>query len=280
MVRVRYSFGSRHTGRIENIDKQKEKLPDIVKKVVRVSDIVLEVLDARFIGEMRNLELERLVEKRGKKLIYVLNKADLVDYKKINRQFSSSFRPRVFVSCKKRFGSRELRERIKIEASRVELSNKRERVQVGVVGYPNSGKSSLINFLTGKNSAKTSKQAGFTRGMQKIRLSEGIVLLDTPGVIPAGEYSTSKRERFSQNAKVGARTYSDVKYPEEVVDYIMKDNSGVISDFYGVEFEGDVDEFIEKLGQKKGFLRKGGKVDVDRTSRFILRDWQKGDIRI
>jgi len=76
MVRVRYSFGSRHTGRIANIKKQRGKYPDVMRDVVRISDIVLEVLDARYVGETRNVLVEEDVLRQGKKLIYVLNKCD------------------------------------------------------------------------------------------------------------------------------------------------------------------------------------------------------------
>ena len=68
MVRVRYSFGSRHTGNIKNIKKQKKTYPDIMEEVVQISDIVLEVLDARFIEETRNLAIEKDIKKLGKKI--------------------------------------------------------------------------------------------------------------------------------------------------------------------------------------------------------------------
>ena len=58
MVRVRYSFGCRHTGRITNIKKQRGKYPDVMRNVIEISDVVLEVLDARYIEETRNLEIE------------------------------------------------------------------------------------------------------------------------------------------------------------------------------------------------------------------------------
>ena len=79
MVRVRYSFGSRHTGKLKNIKKQRGKYPDVMKNVVDISDIVLEVLDSRFVEETRNEALEKRLKKSGKKVVFVLNKADLVN---------------------------------------------------------------------------------------------------------------------------------------------------------------------------------------------------------
>jgi len=310
MVRVRYSFGCRHTGRIENIKKQRGKFPDVMKDVVRISDIVLEILDARFIEETRNLEAEKDVDKQGKKLVYIFNKCDLVDVKDLEKQIPSWMRPYVFVSATKGIGLRDLKARIKMEAKRIlagwknsedtEIQN-RKKIHVGVIGYPNTGKSSVINFISRRGAAKTSKQAGFTKGMQKIRMSEDILILDTPGVIPNSEYS-SESKSFAKDVKVGARTYSDVKNPEDVVYYLIsastpKDennltdeeqaaieeaerNSEAIEKFYEVKADGSVEVLIEELGKKKGFLGKGGKIDVDRTARLILRDWQSGAIRV
>ncbi len=307
MVRVRYSFGCRHTGRIENIKKQRGKYPDVMKDVVRISDIVLEILDARFIEETRNLKVEEDVLSQGKVLVYVLNKSDLIDVKKMEDGLPKWMRPYVFVSATKNYGLKDLKSRIRIEAKRILSKRKnikieikpikkkvvksneanevvkdlksKKRIHVGVIGYPNVGKSSVINFITRRGVAKTAKQAGFTRGMQKIRMSENILILDTPGVIPENMYSTESKS-FAQNVKVGARTYSDVKEPENVLFYLMKDYSDEIEKYYGIDAGGDVEVLIEKLGRKRGHLGKGGKIDADRTSRIILRDWQEGKIKI
>jgi len=202
MVRVRYSFGCRHTGRIENIKKQRGKYPDVMKEVVRISDIVLEILDARFIEETRNLKVEEDVLKQGKILVYILNKSDLIDVKAMERTIPKWMRPYVFVSATKDYGLKNLKARIKMESKRILAKRKgkdiivedikskkqknkeqkdksvvkdlrsKKRIHVGVIGYPNVGKSSIINFITRRSVAKTAKQAGFTRGMQKIRMSE------------------------------------------------------------------------------------------------------------
>jgi nuclear GTP-binding protein len=352
MVRVRYSFGSRHTGRITNIKKQRGKYPDVMKDVVRISDIVLEILDARYIEETRNIAVEDDILKQGKLLIYVFNKVDLVDRKELEKQIPAWMKPYVFVSATENIGLRDIKARIKMESKRIlaarrpssasgvpssdgdseesqsstgkaekkskysKLQDKKDRdakakltkmdvvkdmrgakrIHVGVIGYPNAGKSSVINFITRKGAAKTAKQAGFTKGMQKIRMSEDILILDTPGVIPASKYSTESKS-FAADVKVGGRTYSDVKDPEDVVYYLMtapepKDSDNVtdkeknaikdaevnakkILDYYGFE-DLNAEDLIEELGKSKGFLGKGGVVDVDRSARIVLRDWQRG----
>jgi hypothetical protein len=325
-----------------------------MKDVVRISDIILEILDARYIEETRNLDLEGDIIDNGKLLIYVINKSDLIDREKMEKSLPSWMKPYVFISATTGVGLNELKGRVKMEAKRImkereevakdvaakekiraekekaseghkdnEKSKKAEkdkttnkdgskkksivydlaskkRIHVGIVGYPNAGKSTVINFITRKSAAKTAKQAGFTKGMQKIRLSGNILLLDTPGVIPLEKYST-EHNMGKNDVKVGGRTYSDVKDPENSVFYLIKAdtpkdpenpteeeqedindalrNSKAIDKFYNIESNGDVEVLIEELGKRLGHLGKGGKVDVDRTARIILRDWQTGKIR-
>jgi len=275
-MRVRYSFSSRRTGHIKNIRKQKKKIPVLINEIVETSDILLEILDARFIEETRNKEVEEKIKNNGKKIIYVINKADLVD---LNSKVLEAVKLEnyIFVSCKKGIGIHELREKIKREADKMELDR---RIQVGVIGYPNTGKSSLINLLSKRSAAGTGSEAGFTKGIQKIRLSENIVLLDTPGLIPESEYSPIKAEFIARQAKFGARTSNTIRDPEMVVAELMKEYSRQIEGFYGIHANGNSEILIELLGRKKSFLKKGEKVDEDKTSRLIIKDWQEGRIRI
>jgi len=276
-MRVKYSFSSRRTGNISNIKRQREKYPKILLNMIRVCDIMLEVLDARFIDKTRNLVIEDKICRHEKKLIFVINKIDLVDVEKLKKDLNEKkMYPYVLISCKTRVGGSELRNRVKIEAKKVK--NRFNRIQVGVIGYPNTGKSSLINFLTGTGSAKTGKEPGFTKGVQKVKLTTGILLMDTPGVIPDIEYSDSMRENVAKHAIVNARSYNDVKEPEFIVHQIMQDFPQILENFYKIPADGDAEILIEQLGKQKFFLRRGGLIDIDRTSRFILKDWQGGKI--
>lgn len=281
-MRVRYSFGSRHTGKIENISKQRKKYPDIISEIIRISDVILEVLDARFPQETRNMAIEEEIERLGKKIIYVINKCDMVDLPKKKEELKAlKLYPYVLVSCRSRIGANELREKIKIEASRIDLPHdEMKRVQVGIIGYPNTGKSSLINFLTGRNSARVGAEAGFTKGMQKVKLTSDILILDTPGVIPGTDYSSNVQGALNKHAKVNARDYSKVKNPDLVIGELMKDYSEQIEKFYGIDAGGNPDALIVEYGQKKNLLKQKGEIDEDRAARLILKDWQEGKIKI
>lgn len=277
-MRPRYSFGSHHTGNLKNIRKQRAKYPKVIKEVIEISDIILEILDVRFIKETRNEEIERLIKKKNKKLIFVINKSDLTQNKNVNKETFENLGPHVFISAKSGRGCETLRRLIKMEAKRVTLPEGATRVQVGIIGYPNTGKSSVINKIIRRGVAGISKQAGHTKGIQKIRMSSNILILDTPGVIPETRYSPIERKAQALDTKLGARTFSDVRFPDEVVHYLMKDHSKEIEKFYGIDSKGDTETLIELLGRKKNLLKKGAQVDMDRTARVILKDWQEGKI--
>ena len=263
----------RSAKRLKNLKKQRGKYPLLLNKIIEISDIILEILDARFPKEMQNKEIEKLVKDKGKKIIYVLNKSDLT------RKRDKSFNPRVFVSCKNNNGVNELRNKIKQEATKINKIGEYNRIQVGVIGYPNTGKSSLINLLIGRTSAKTGAEAGFTKGIQKLRLTKDILLLDSPGVIPTEDYSMTSEEKIAKQVKVGGRSYNQVKNPELALNEIVKSNKKDLEKFYKIKFR-DAEDLIEKIGRKKGFLKKHSEVDSDRAARLVLKDWQLGDIRI
>ena len=280
-MRVRYSFSSRRTGRLENIRKQKQEFPKVIEKLIKFSDIILEILDARFIQETRNIEIEKYIKNQGKGLIFVINKTDLISKNKINKKDLNDFSPYVFVSSKTRRGSKDLRDKIKIESKKIkEPIDKSGKITIGIIGYPNTGKSSLINMLIGRKKAGTGAEAGYTKGVQKLKLTSEILLIDSPGVIPKKEYSSVEQPKISKQTKIGGRSFSQVKEPELVIASIMKEFKGVIEKYYKIKSKNNSEILIEELGKRKGFLKKGGEIDEDKTARFILKEWQEGKIKI
>lgn len=263
-------------GKSPDTHKHKKSVPTIIENLIKNVEVILFILDSRFIDKSRHLEIEKLAKKSGKVIIRVLNKSDLVDVKKIikNKELER-LKPFLFFSAKDRKGSATLKKMIKIEAKRLG----KEVVNVGIVGYPNVGKSSLINIITGKSSARTSPEAGYTKGIQKIKLSSNLYLIDTPGIIPLSE--KSQNQRYStKHSQIGAITWHKVKYPDMVVNDLMAENPGILEDYYKIDAKGDSDLLIEKLGEKLNYKKKGNVVDEMRTAKKILKDWQEGKIRV
>lgn len=232
--------------------------------VLSKADLILEVLDARYVEDTRNPEIEEKVRRAGKKLLYVLNKSDLIGREEAEK-LKSHLRPSVFISSTKNFGTILLKQKI------MELS-RGEKVVVGIVGYPNVGKSSLINALAGREAARTSASSGFTKGLQRVRVGNKILLLDTPGVFP------NKEKDELKHGATGAIDFAKLKDPEAVALKLIEEQEELICRAYGVEGE-DAEEILEKIGKKYGKLSAGGKVNMEVAARMILRSWQSGKMR-
>jgi len=276
-MRVRYSFSSRKTRILDKHNQHRRAFPAIVKEMVGKCEIILEVLDARFLNETRNIEVEKLVKRENKSLIYVLNKADLVDKEVLKKNIESlNLFPFAIVSCKDRKGISELRDRLKMEAKK--YKDLFPKTHIGVVGYPNTGKSSIINTLIGRASARTAPEAGFTKGIQKLKLSTDMYILDTPGVIPDSKYSMQDSAKMAEHTKISARNWESTKQPEFAVHMIMQQYPEVLEKYYNIPANGNSEMLIEELGKRKKLLLSGNRVNSDRTARTILRDWQEGKI--
>jgi len=247
----------------------------MAQEIIEKSDVVLEVLDARFVDKTRNKDLEKDVRDKGKKLIFVLNKADLVNINNLKSSYDlTQIEPYVLFSSKNKVGRTRLREIISIEAKKSSFKNAR----VGVIGYPNTGKSSLINVLCGGRRSGTSPHAGFTKSIQKVKFRDGIYILDSPGVITGGEENSINEKIVKKQTEIGARDYSKAKYPEVTLNEIMQECPDVFDRFYEVDSGGDVEVLLDKLGKKWNFLKKKGEIDSERAAKKILKEWQEGKI--
>lgn len=249
----------------------KRSFGKVVREVIHKSDVVVEVLDARLIDMSRSQELEDYVAGAEKRLVIAINKADLVPTEYLERK--KKYLPNcVFVSSVKRYGFSNLREMI----YKVAAKNKSEKIMVGVIGYPNVGKSSIINGLKGKASAGVSSRSGFTRGQQLVRATRRITLIDTPGVIPLDERDPA------QLALLGSKNPDQIKEPDIPAMSILELlDPELIQKHYAVdprEFKGDVYDLLEQIAIAKKRLEKGGEPDIKTMSKIIIQDWQRGKL--
>ena len=237
----------------------------MVLNVLRNSDVVLLLVDARMPEVGRNSEIVNKI-REGKQLVYVFNKIDLVGKKglgELKKEYPDAF----FVSCKKKTGVKDLKRML------VEMAEGRDRssLRVGVVGYPNVGKSTLINLLAPAAKAKISSVSGTTRKTQWARNGK-LRIMDSPGVIPFGD----------SGARVGVMSGKDahkIKNPEKVAIKIIEFLIGKGVKIYGVGGS-DAYEVFDDIGRKKGYLVKGGEIDENRVAIKVIEDWQRGRIRL
>lgn len=243
----------------------------VVNEVIKRSDLLLLILDARMIDETRHPEIEHKVALAGKSILYVINKSDLVDSATLE-EHTKKLRPCVFMSAKMHQGTTILRKAI-MECA------KGEKVTVGVLGYPNVGKSSVINTLCG-GGAPVAHKSGFTKGLQLLRASSKLYVLDTPGVFPFKERSEVK------HLLIGSIDPSRAKSPEDGAAALLEKNRHRFAEWYPEIFtqEADVcedldcDGMLSRLAIHWNLKKSGGLPDIRRAAIRLLMDWQRGRI--
>jgi len=248
----------------------------VVKEVIDEADIVIEVVDARDPSGTRNKKVERLIRERGKKLLIVLNKADLVpkswaeEYRERNRGI-----PMVFISAREHKGTGILRREIKKLANQLQ-KGEGEKVKIALIGYPNVGKSTIINVLKGKKSVKTAPVPGYTKGKQLIKLSKRLWLIDSPGILPIEDFD----ELVIKGGFPADKIDNPISPALKLIKRIWKTRKEALIDRYGIEEFEDEEEILEAIGKRKGIIRKGGEVDLEETARYFLREWQTGKLTL
>jgi len=242
----------------------------VVLNVLKNSDIVLLLVDARMPEISQNSEIISKAELMKKRIYIVFNKTDLVGktgLDKLRKQNPNGF----FVSSTKRTGVKDLKASLENKAE----NWKKSSLRIGIVGYPNVGKSTLINLIAPKAKAKVSSVSGTTKKTQWIREGK-LRIMDSPGVIPFGDSKI-------QMAMTSSKDPHKIRNPEnaalKIIESLRERNIDAIEKFYGVKAE-TPEELLHAIGKKRGYLIKGGKIDENRTAIRIIDDWQKGKIKL
>ena len=246
-------------------------------KVIDSSDVVIQVLDARDPLGTRSAYIEHYLkkEKAHKHLILVLNKVDLVPTwvtQKWVAILSSEYPTVAFhASIKHPFGKGAL---INLLRQFGKLHKESKQISVGFIGYPNAGKSSVINALRSKKVCNVAPIAGETKVWQYITLMKKIYLIDCPGVV----YNPSESDE--EKVLKGVVRVELVENPTDYIPAVLaKAKAQYMARTYRVTPGwSDHNQFLEKVAQKYGKLLKGGEPDVNTVAKMVLNDWQRGKI--
>jgi ribosome biogenesis GTPase A len=239
---------------------------------IKYADIVLFVLDARMPELSRNKDLEERIESLNKKVLLVFNKVDLISkdvLTKLKKEYPEAF----FVSGYKTFSMDKLRLALLAEAEKFP----EKKLNVGIVGYPNVGKSVITNVLSRSRKTKVSSKAGTTKGNQWADSSE-FRITDSPGVLSYGDDELKL-------GVLGAKNPEKLKNPEhvatEIIKILLNNDPKDLEENYNIKItEKDEYEILLQIGKSKNFLKKGGLVEEARTALMIIRDWQTGKLKI
>ncbi|ENN76265.1 nucleolar GTP-binding protein 2 [Dendroctonus ponderosae] len=245
-------------------------------KVIDSSDVLLQTLDARDPMGTRSPYLEKYLrtEKPHKHLLFILNKVDLVPTWVTQRWVAilSKEYPTVafHASMTHPFGKGSLINLLR-QFAKLHIANK--QISVGFIGYPNVGKSSIINTLRNKKVCKVAPIAGETKVWQYITLMKRIYLIDCPGVVyPSAETDTEKVLKGVVRVEL---VNNPEDYIEAVLERVKKD---YLVKTYKVDNWKDPMDFLDKMARRSGKLLKGGEPDIPSVAKMILNDWQRGKL--
>ncbi len=255
----------------------------MMEENLKAVDGVMIVLDARAPRASLNKKLDKLFV--NKKVLYVLNKTDLVEKADVIRtvqEFKADGRETVAVSAMDKKAVDLLYERIfsllKEKLERNKLKGIFKPIRIMVAGVPNTGKSTIINALCGGKKAVTGDKAGVTKGKQWVRLRE-LELLDTPGTMPPA----FDDQRLAQHlAYVGSMNdvnidMNDLAY--ELIFELKEKYPQLLKAKYGIEdLNVETIDLFNAICVRRGFLRRGGEYDYDRLSTAVIDDFRKGRI--
>ena len=259
-----------------HIAKAEKQLLEQLKLV----DVVIEVRDSRILMSSKHPKIEKWVE--GKSHILVCNRIDAITSNvktQWMRWFSEQDRMAYFTDAQAGKGMVDLLKAAQVAGEKV---NERRHgrgmlprpVRAVVVGFPNVGKSALINRLLKKRVVASSNKAGVTRQLRWIRISDQIELLDTPGVIPPLLHDQDAAMKLAICDDIGQAAYDNVLVAAEAVDLLIKLNDKLSSRY--VIDPATVTSGIEYIHEVAALNKFQG--DLDKVARLILYDFRKGKL--
>ncbi|OJJ44525.1 hypothetical protein ASPZODRAFT_134603 [Penicilliopsis zonata CBS 506.65] len=255
---------------------QSKRIWNELYKVIDSSDVVIHVLDARDPDGTRCRGIEKYIREEAphKHLIFVLNKCDLVPTSVAAswvRHLSKDHPTLAFhASINNSFGKGSL---IALLRQFSILHSDRKQISVGFIGYPNTGKSSIINTLRKKKVCNVAPIPGETKVWQYITLMKRIYLIDCPGVVPPNPNDTEQDILLR-----GVVRIENVHNPEQYIPAILnKVQPKHLERTYEIKATDPID-FLSILARKGGRLLRGGEPDLDGVAKMVINDFLRGKI--
>jgi ribosome biogenesis GTPase A len=253
---------------------------------IKLVDIVVEVIDARIPMSSRNPDIDQLTNNKPRMIL--LNRADQAD-PTMNHAWAEYFKARNWyvmeTNSKSGAGVNQFSAAVK-NVLKDQIAAWQAKGLVGrpvramVVGVPNVGKSTFINKVAKRKSAKAENRPGVTRGKQWVTIDRGLELLDTPGILwPKFEdQNVALRLAFTGAIKDDVLDIEDLAF--ELMNLLGHRYPEIVETGYKIKlpetFEGW--EALELVGRKRGFLISGGEVDLERAARMVLDDFRSGKL--
>ncbi|RNC68595.1 MAG: ribosome biogenesis GTPase YlqF [Desulfuromonadales bacterium] len=255
------------------------KAHEQIAELVRRTDVIIEVLDARLPVSSANHLLAEL--RRNKPCIKVMNKNDLADpavTKAWVRTFEKQAGIRALPLSAKQH--REVNQLTKLCLRLAPTRGKPGRpLRAMVVGIPNVGKSTLINTLAGKSLAKVGDKPAITTSTQQIDLRNGIVLSDTPGLLWPDMRDQVAAYRLATTGAIGANALDYTGVGLFAAEFMMRRYRELLMTRYKLtDLPDNSTALLEQIGRRLGCLVAGGEIDLHRAAEAFLRELRAGKL--
>ena len=256
-----------------------------IKEKLHLVDIVFEIRDARAPLASGNNTLDETLRQKSRLIIF--NKANLADHNKLKvweEWFSKSGYNFVFVDCFDKGAMKKV-----MSLARTIVQKKRNesnpgqavksKIRIMLLGLPNTGKSTIINQLAGKNVVKTADKPGHTQVQQWIVVDKDCELMDTPGVMPPKIAREEHGLWLSALNAIPDDVVGIEKPALYLVDFFKSRESKEFKGRYKLEtFDLSAEEIIEKIAKARGCIKHKGEVDLERVYKLILLDFRNGEL--
>jgi len=255
------------------------KALNTLRQDIKIVDLAVELLDARIPVSSRNPALRKLLQ--GKKHLVLLHKADRAEdgiTEKWLAYFKDMDQQAMSFSVHNKKYLKNFLQFIKTEEENLRPGRIKRPLRMMFVGIPNVGKSTLINHFVHKAVTRTGNQPGVTRGRQWIKITPGLELLDTPGIL----WPKITESSTWPLAAVGAMPPSRLDQQGIALwlldIYKEKGKEDLLSKRYGQLGTSNSEAMLEQIGAAHGCLQTAGQVDLERASALVLRDFQAGSL--
>ena len=253
---------------------------------LRLVDAVCEILDARIPISSRNPEIDAICGQKPRMVI--LNRIDMAD-PACTRQWAAHFRSRgmavIQTDCKSRKGISDfgpaLRKLLAEKLRRYAEKGMGGRpLRAMVVGIPNVGKSTFINQVAGRKGAKAEDWPGVTRGKQWVSVDQGLLLLDTPGILWPKFEDPMVGLRLAFTGAVKDDILDLETLAARLIELLWQRYPEAVRERYQIEADAEESgaDLLRRIGQRRGYLLRGGLVDADRTARVVLDEYRGAKI--
>lgn len=262
-----------------HMHKARKQMEEVLPKV----DLIIEVLDARIPFSSENPMINKLRQYKGmdKPCIKVLSKSDLAD-PAVTQQWVTALEQERGVKALPLTTDQPAQTQKLIPLCRQlfpDREQKQKTIHSMIMGIPNVGKSTLINTLAGRLIAKVGNEPAVTKRQQRIDLGNGVILSDTPGILwPKIDIENSSYRLATTGAiRDTAMDYDDVAF--FATEYLLQAYPQLLRERYQLdELPDSPAALLELIGAKRGCLRAGGKVDLNKVSTLVIKELRAGTI--